>query len=163
MIQAKVHQLSVKPETPGENGLPKASVDRVRVSAMGFDGDFNRNRHEKHADDPDRAILVMPLETIEELNAEGWPVKAGDLAENVTTTGILHEQMTAGSVLRAGDVELVFTKPNNPCKNLADLPYVGKERLPDFIKTLLGRRGWFARVERASTLQAGDSIQVDEA
>ncbi|MGP8134672.1 MAG: hypothetical protein ACLQD8_00810, partial [Thermoplasmata archaeon] len=77
-----------KPEVPGERGLPKRPVPSIRVGRNGVEGDFNRWRQEERKGDPDLALLILPLETLEELNREGWPVRPGDLGENITTRGV---------------------------------------------------------------------------
>ena len=65
-----VHQINVKLCTPGERGLPKKPVNRVFISKAGLEGDFNSFRTHKKDGDPDMAVLLYPLETIQELNDE---------------------------------------------------------------------------------------------
>jgi hypothetical protein len=84
-LPGRVHQINMKPLTQGERGLPKKPVKEVQVTKAGLDGDFNKYRHEKKNDDPDSAVLLMPLETIRQLNEEGWPIRPGDIGENFTT------------------------------------------------------------------------------
>ena len=45
-----------------------------------------------------------------------------------------------------------------PCNNLGALEYVGRENRPEFLQTLEGRRGWFARVLTPGTIQDGDIL-----
>jgi len=82
-----VFQINIKPETLGERGLPKYPTQRALVTRTGLDGDFNRWRHEEAHDDLAMAVLLMPLETSEELKEEGWPIKPGSIGENFTTQG----------------------------------------------------------------------------
>ena len=42
---------------------------------------------------------------------------------------------------------------------LYGLPYVGQERGAAFVRTMLGRRGWFARVIRGGVLRVGMGIE----
>ena len=153
-----VQQINVKPQTPGEHGLPKKPTDSAFVSLAGVRGDYNLYRHEKRNDDPDMALLVMPLETIRELNSEGWPIKPGDLGENLTTTGIPYSAFAVGKVFAVGDVRFQVSKPCDPCDNLWLLPYVGREKGPAFLKTMLNRRGWYARVLSEGLVRTGDRI-----
>ncbi len=155
-----VHRLHRKPETPGERGLPKPSVSELDLTPTGVVGDFNRFRHEENADDPTSAVLIMTLETLHSLGEEGWPVQPGDLGENITTRGVAYTQMGPGTNLRVGVAQLTVTRPCEPCTNLYLLPYVGKERGPQFLKVMLGRRGWYCRVSRSGVVRVNDPIQV---
>ena len=60
--------------------------------------------------------------------------------------------------MRAGGVELEISKRCDPCVVLYGLPYVGQERGPGFVRTLRGRRGWFARVTRGGMVRVGMEI-----
>ncbi|MDG6987717.1 MAG: MOSC domain-containing protein [Nitrososphaerota archaeon] len=152
-----VRQISVKVRTPGERGLPKKSVDSAFVGLGGLVGDYNVYRHEEIEDDPDSAVLIMPIETVEELNAEGWPVKPGDLGENLTTSGIPYSSFSVGKAFTAGEARLQISRACEPCDNLFLLPYV-RSRGQAFLKTMLGRRGWYARVVKEGWVKAGDPI-----
>jgi MOSC domain-containing protein YiiM len=153
-----VLQVNVKPQTPGERGLPKRPVADTMVTKEGVQGDYNVYRHDERHDDPDCALLIMPIETIEQLNSEGWPVKAGDLGENFTTKGIGCSSFEVGKVFGVGDSRFQVSKACDPCDNLFLLPYVGKSKGPQFLKAMLGRRGWYARVLREGKVSPGDQI-----
>lgn len=155
-----VVRVNVKPEADHEHGLPKVAVDRAEFTVEGVAGDFNRYRHEEKQDDPAMAVLLVPIETIEQLNREGWPVAPGDLGENVTTAGIPPEALAAGRRLRVGPVTLEISKPCTPCDNLYLLPYVGADRGPAFLRTMLDRRGWYARVVVGGPVCPGDPISL---
>ena len=47
----------------------------------------------------------------------------------------------------------------DPCRYLYTLPYVGNEKGPGFIKTMLGRRGWYAKVVQEGEVKKSDSIE----
>ncbi|MBI4450614.1 MOSC domain-containing protein [Candidatus Woesearchaeota archaeon] len=157
-MQGIIYQLNVKPETPGQRGLPKHSVNHAAITLNGVIGDYNKYRTTKKNNTPDRALLIMPWEMLQQLNAEGWPVHAGHLGENITTRGIPYEHFAAGQRYKSGSVEFIITEPCNPCVNLQVLPYVG-ERVQEFIKTLVGRRGWYARAAQAGVMRSGDAIE----
>lgn len=154
-----VHQINVKPQAAGEHGLPKKPVESVNVTKTGLGGDFNVYRQEKLRGDLDSAVLLLPLETILQLNAEGWPVRVGDLGENFTTTGIPYGGFSPGRAFRLGSVVVEVSRACNPCKNLHLLPYIGSSKGPAFVKTMLGRRGWYARVKREGVVRRGDAIE----
>lgn len=160
---AVIAQINVKPRTPGERGLPKRPVSSVRVTRAGVEGDYNRYRHEELADDVDSALLLMPVEMIDQLNTEGWPIRPGDLGENFTTKGVPYGAFAVGRIFVAGQVRLQVSRACDPCENLFLLPYVGASRGPDFLKSTLGRRGWYARVLSEGTVMVGDTIAEEPA
>ena len=47
----QVQQINVKPDTPGEVGLPKMAVELSNVTVSGIDGDYNRFRKKKKNND----------------------------------------------------------------------------------------------------------------
>ncbi len=125
----KIHQISVKPNIPNEHGLPKMPVERVHVSKMGLNGDYNNYRTEKKHRDPDMAVLLYPIETIQELNGEGWPIQKGDLGENFTISGYNHSSFSPGQQFQLGDCLVEISFECDPCHYLAVLPYVGEKTL----------------------------------
>ena len=87
-MASSIFQINVKPNTPGEVGLPKVAIDSAQISFSGIEGDYNRFRLNKKNNDPDMAIMLISMDILDELNNEGWPVKAGDLGENLTLDNI---------------------------------------------------------------------------
>jgi MOSC domain-containing protein YiiM len=122
------------------------------------EGDFNRWRVEKAGGDPDQAVLLLSEEVLAELGAEGWPVEAGHLGENLLVAGLPADLLAPGVRLRAGEAELEISKRCDPCVVLYGLPYVGVERGPAFVRTLRGRRGWFARVVLGGRVAVGMAV-----
>jgi MOSC domain-containing protein YiiM len=160
-VVGSVRRLGVKSKISGERGLPKPEVQEVLVRQDGLVGDYNLYRQTQRSGDPDMAVLLVPEETIGELNRDGWPVRAGDLGENITTSGIPYDKLRPSATVRIGEVVLRTVKPCEPCTNLYLLPYVGDARGPAFLKATLGRRGWFARVVREGRIHRGDRVEVD--
>jgi MOSC domain-containing protein YiiM len=154
-----VHRINVKPQTRGERGLPKRPVESVLVTKRGLTGDFNLYRQEKLLGDPNSAVLLLPLETILQLNSEGWPIRAGDLGENFTTAGVPYKRFSPGKAFRLGGAIVEVSRACDPCNNLYLLPYVGTSKGPNFIKIMLGRRGWYARVRKEGEVRRGDVIE----
>jgi MOSC domain-containing protein YiiM len=157
-VHGRVRSLHRKPETGSEHGLPKPEVPEVRILTGGVEGDFNRYRHEEQRDEPRQAVLLMPIEMIRTLVAEGWPIAEGDFGENVTTEGIPYEEFHPGDRFRVGEAIVEVSKPCDPCTNLYLLPYVGETKGPGFVKTMLHRRGWYASVVREGRIRTGDPI-----
>lgn len=131
------------------------------MTRAGVEGDFNLYRQTKKAGDPEMAVLLIARETLEDLHAAGWPVRPGDLGENITTTGIPYAMFEPPRRVRVGEVTLRTTKRCVPCTNLYALPYVGEARGPAFLKATLGRRGWFASVEKGGRIRRGDAVYVE--
>jgi len=157
-VPGEIQQINVKPRTEGEHGLPKKRVNSAFVARVGVEGDFNLYRHEERHDDPDQALLIMPIETIRELNSEGWPIRPGDLGENFTTSGISYHEFGVGKTFAAGGVRFQISKACDPCHNLYLLSYVGTSKGPDFLKVMHGRRGWYARVLEEGKVRTGDRL-----
>ncbi len=154
-----VYQLNVKPETLGERGLPKRPIDGAIITRDGVSIDFNRYRTEKKKSTQDRAVLLMSLETIQKLNQEGWPVQPGDIGENLTTRGLSYDSFEPGKKYRIGEALIQVSEACKPCDNLGLLSYVGDDRAAEFIRTLVGRRGWYARVLESGLVVVGDEIE----
>jgi MOSC domain-containing protein YiiM len=152
-MPAHVIRLSVKPRTPGEHGLPKRAVPELRVTEAGAEGDYNDYRTRSQAGDPDQAILLLSDEVLRQLNAEGWPVRPGDLGENLTLGVVPESALSPGTRLGVGEVLLEVTHRCDPCTELYSLPYVGEARGPEFVRTTVNRRGWYARVLAAGVIR----------
>ena len=151
----------MKPETKGERGFPKKSVRFAELKTTGLEGDFNRLRSEKKQNTLDRALLILPLETIEDLGSGKWKgIKPGDLGENITTERVDYDFFEKGKNYCLGNAIVQITGPCDPCVNLALLPYIGKERITEFMETLVGRRGWYAKVITPGVVREGDPIDL---
>lgn len=157
---ARLLRLSIKPQIPGEFGLPKHAVDRLEISVDGAAGDYNNYRMRTLKGDPDQAIMLLTDEVIQQLRTEGWPVQPGDFGENLTLGAVPEAELGVGAQLAVGDVLLEISKPCDPCTELGSLSYVGKERTPEFIRTTKGRRGWYARVVQPGTVTIDSPVLV---
>jgi MOSC domain-containing protein YiiM len=158
----RVVQLNLKPKEGRARGLPKRAASRLTITAEGVEGDYNRWRTEKANGDPDQAVLLLNEEILTDLRAEGWPVQPGDLGENVLVAGLPDDALEPGATIRLGDVVLQVSKACDPCTVLYTLPYVGAERGPQFLRTMHGRRGWYARVLQGGTVRENTPIDVTE-
>ena len=156
----RIVQLSLKPKEGRSRGLPKRPVPELVVTPDGVQGDFNRWRTEKAAGDPDQAVLLLSEETLADLRAEGWPVQPGDLGENLTVAGLPADALLPGVRVHVGEVVLEVSKACDPCTILHTLPYVGLERGPAFMRTMAGRRGWFARVLQGGTIRSNTPVEI---
>jgi MOSC domain-containing protein YiiM len=162
-MTARILQLSIKSRTPGEFGLPKRAVTELGVTARGAEGDYNDYRTRSLDGDPDQAILVITEEVLTGLRSEGWPVAPGDLGENITLAGVAESSLRPGTRLLLGEVSLEITRRCDPCTELHSLPYVGRTRGVEFVKTMVDRRGWYARVLTAGAVRLETPVQVASA
>lgn len=80
----------------------------------------------------------------------------GAFGENLTTEGMLEDEVCIGDRYRVGTVELVVTQPRMPCYKLA----IRFGRV-DVVKTFLrsGRTGFYFSVEKKGEIGAGDAIE----
>jgi MOSC domain-containing protein YiiM len=161
-VRGRVVQLHLKPREGRARGLPKRAVSHLTITPQGVEGDFNRWRTEKASGDPDQAVLLLSQEILADLRAEGWPVQPGELGENLTVADIPPGSLQPGARVRVGELLLEVSKACDPCTILYSLPYVGLARAPAFLRTLKGRRGWFARVLQGGTIRPEMPIEVME-
>ena len=161
-MTASVSRLSIKPRVPGEVGLPKHAVPRLRISRSGAEGDYNHYRATDLKGDPEQALLLVTEDLLAQLNAGGWPVQPGDLGENLTLGGIPEAALGPGIRLGIDGIEIEVTKACDPCTNLYHLPYVGKEKGPAFLKATVGRRGWYAKVVTPGVIESGAVVHIGD-
>jgi MOSC domain-containing protein YiiM len=126
--------------SPG--GIPKLPVASGRVGADGLEGDGHA--HEKHRR-PDRAISIVDLETLRELQDEGFALSAGAIGENLTVEGLGVQTMPPGTLLKIGHVVLRLEEPRKPC-------YVLDAIDPRLQHELRGRCGYMASVVRGGAI-----------
>jgi|TARA_B110000438_G_scaffold38628_1_gene38387 MOSC domain-containing protein YiiM len=158
-MKTSIFQINKKPETGREVGLPKTKIEKAEITFKGINGDYNRFRKKKKNNDPDMALMLLSTDVLEQLNLEGWPVEAGHLGENLTLTNINYNDIAPNQEYTIGSqVKIKISFICDPCSNLKALPYVGKSRKTEFIKTLMKRRGWYARVLKPGQLTIGDIV-----
>lgn len=81
-------------------GVPKRSTDAAEITMRGLGGDSQADR--RNHGRPFQAVCLYSLEVINALAAEGHPISAGSVGENVTVSGL------DWGALRVGN-RLVFT------------------------------------------------------
>lgn len=157
----QVQGLFTRPTDPGLPTVPKQPITAAEIAPGGLAGDVNLYRQRKLNDTPDRALLLYDQETLLTVVQDGWPLKAGDIGENILTSGLPPEIWREGTRLKLGKtLEIQLTEAGVPCSTLQALPYVGRQKGKAFIQALMGRRGWHARVLVPGSLTLGDPIQV---
>lgn len=159
-LMSSVVNLFVRCPEDGGVSLPKLPVSEIEVYKGGCRGDFNFFRLNKFKGDKShRAVLIMSLDVLAKLNDEGWPVKPGDLGENLTIDE-RYGSLQKGNSYRAGGVVLQLMDEARPCLKLEQLSYVGTDKLRQFIETMRYRRGWYAQVLEEGKVQVGDKFSL---
>ena len=97
-------------------GLPKLAIAEGRVGPLGIEGDLHA--HPQIHGGPDKAVLLITIEGVDELIARGYPLYPGAMGENLTTRGLDRRQLRLGQHLRAGSSILEITRLRGPCTAL---------------------------------------------
>ncbi|HTO68941.1 MAG TPA: MOSC domain-containing protein [Myxococcota bacterium] len=130
---------------------------RVRVRTLNLDGD--RQSDLSVHGGVDKAVYAYPSEHYafwqRELGRAELPW--GAFGENLTTEGLLDDEVAIGDRVRAGTAELEVTQPRMPCFKLA----LRFER-PDLVKRFQksGRTGFYFRVLQEGEVGAGDALEL---
>ena len=149
--------------SPG--GLPKRAIASGFVSTLGIEGDVHA--HPNIHGGPEKAILIIASEVVDQLIARGYPLFYGALGENLTTRGLAIRDLRIGDRLRAGGAMLEITKPRGPCLQLDVYgPSIQQEIYDKKVKALdptsprWGMSGFYARVIAPGPIGPGDPIEV---
>lgn len=110
-MQGIVHQINIS-----KGGVPKFPVAEAWVTPLGIEGDVQADR--VHHGGPRKALLLASLEHIELLRAEGFPIVAGSLGENLTIRGLDFRLLRSGQRFYVGGALIELTKPRTPCSKL---------------------------------------------
>jgi len=137
-------------------GVPKLVVERAALGPLGLDGD-KHNVRAGHGG-PDRAVCLLAMEVIEQLQREGHAVEPGTLGENVTIRGLDWTNVAPGDRLRIGPAVVEVTRFTTPCKSIAHFFKDG-----DFTRVLHttnpGEARVYARVIQPGELAAGMDVE----
>ena len=129
---------------------------RVRVTRLNIEGD-EQSDLSVHGG-AEKAVYAYPAEHYDFWRRElpDTALPWGAFGENLTTEGLLEDEVCIGDRYRVGAVELVVTQPRMPCYKLAT-----RFDRPDIVKRFLqsGRSGFYFAVEREGELGPGDSIE----
>ena len=146
-------------------GLPKRPVAEGIVTPLGIQGDLHE--HPRIHGGPGKALLLMAMETIEELTARGYPVFPGALGENITTQGIDPRQLRSGHQFRLGTAVIELTKLRIPCATLDVYgPAIQREifdaqvKAGDTASPRWGMSGFYAKVLADGLVRPGDPIEL---
>jgi MOSC domain-containing protein YiiM len=146
-----------------EGGVPKLPIAEARVTPFGIEGD--RHAHPEIHGGPNKALLWICEEAIQELKSLGYPLYAGALGENLTTRGVDRRGLRIGQRWRAGGVVMELTKVRAPCQtiqvygpNIGTAVYDQSVRSGDWSSPRWGLSGFYASVIQPGSIRTGDSL-----
>lgn len=129
---------------------------RVRVETLNLQGD--RQSDLSVHGGRDKAVYAYPSEHYAFWRKElpGVELPWGAFGENLTTEGLLEDEVHVGDRLRMGSVEFAVTQPRMPCFKLAI-----RFNRPDIVKRFMrsGRTGFYVAVLQEGDVGAGDAIE----
>ena len=141
---------------PVTTGIYKEPVDgRVAVGSLNLAGD--RQADLRVHGGRDKAVYAYPSEYYELWRSERPELELpwGQFGENLTTEGLLDEQVSIGDRFRVGTAELVVTQPRLPCFKLG-IKMGDDGFVTEFLER--GRLGFYLAVVREGEVGAGDPI-----
>jgi MOSC domain-containing protein YiiM len=158
MIQATsdlTHPVAVTPARVvavcvSRGSIPKRTLSAVQVTATGLRGDGHA--HAKH-NRPERAVSLFDLETLTQLQLEGFPLYPGAIGENLTVAGLHVQRLPPGTLLEIGEVLLRLEEPRKPC-------YVLDAISPCLKDVIVGRCGYMASVLEGGMIRPNMEIIV---
>lgn len=106
---------------------------------------------------PDKAVYAYPVEHYAGWQAQlGRDLEYGVFGENLTTEGLIEDEVHIGDEFRVGAARLVVTQPRMPCYKLGI-----RFDDPSMVKTFLqaGRPGIYFGVRQEGVMGPGDTIE----
>lgn len=131
----------------GGSSFVKEARSSVGVDGRGVHGDRHYGRS------PDRALLLVPDASYDELRTRGLDLPYGSMGENLVVSEIPAAGLAPGTRLEIGGVACEVVEPCPVCRSLAGV----HPRLP---KLAYGRRGVYLRVRDVGRLQRGDPVRI---
>lgn len=133
-------------------GIPKWPIPCVQIHEGGLEGDGHN--HSKHYR-PTQAVSLQDMETLHQLQQEGFPLTAGMTGENLNVQNLNVNNLPIGTrLIFSGGVELEITRKRPPC-------YVLDSIDPRLKKVILGRCGAYAKVIKEGVIHEGERILVE--
>ena len=129
-------------------GEGKTSVESAElVAGHGLRGDSHAGR------DPDRQVSLFAIETLREIQNEGFEVPAGSLSANLFTENIGLDSLKPGARLRIGEAVIEIAEARKPCRSITKID----NRLP---KRLFGECGQVGRIIKDGVARVGDEVEI---
>jgi MOSC domain-containing protein YiiM len=149
-------------------GVPKRPTLFGEVTPVGVAGD--RHNNPKIHGGPQKALLIITSEGLEELKQVGFPVYPGALGENITTVGLNRRDMRLGQRYRIGEIVVELSRMRQPCDNLdpygagsiQKAVYDARVKAGDHTSPVWGLAGFYTSVLQTGTIRPGDAITLLE-
>jgi MOSC domain-containing protein YiiM len=157
-VSASIVQVSIS-----RGSVPKRPITEGLVTTLGLAGD--EHAHPEIHGGRSQALLLITAEGIDELIAQGFPLFAGALGENITTRGLDRRTLRTGQRYRTPNVIFELTKVRAPCEQL-HIYGVGIQKAVYDPQTNTGEpssprwglSGFYASVIQPGTIRPGDPI-----
>jgi MOSC domain-containing protein YiiM len=145
-------------------GIPKLAIPSAELTGTGIAGDawrypFHGGRR--------KAILLMTIEGLDELIAQGFPLFPGAAGENLTTRGLDRRELRLGQRFRVGDAAIELKQMRTPCGALdvygiriQAAMYDARVQAGDPASPRWGLSGFYASVVQPGTIRADDTIAL---
>lgn len=131
---------------------PKKGTEKKPVSSIHIIENYGLE-NDAHAGKWHRQVSLLPFEEREEFKKRGAEVEDGAFGENLLISGIDFKQLTIGSHVHIGDVDLEVTQKGKSCHSHCRIYHqVGECIMP--------RLGIFARVIHGGTIQCDDEVTI---
>jgi MOSC domain-containing protein YiiM len=150
--QARVFSINIS-----GGGVPKLPVSEAEVGELGIVGDDHDDK-DNHGG-PLQALCLYSVDALKRLQAEGHPVVAGGMGENITFEGLDVSDLRPGDQLCIGLVEIEVTSYTSPCKTIA-----GNFRDGVFSRVSpqvhIEDSRLYARIIRGGPVRQGDPVEL---
>lgn len=134
-----------------KGGIPKRPVNSVLIKLNGLEGDGHH--HEKHYR-MEQAVCIQDIEMLDQLTAEGYPLRPGDAGENLTVQAMHVNSLSIGTLLKfSSGVVLEITRARPTCYVMDQIHTKLKEDAAD-------RHGMYAKVIKEGLVSVGEQIEV---
>lgn len=160
-VPASILQINIS-----KGGVPKRPVQDAMVTPLGIDGDMHA--HPAIHGGPNKALLLITSEGLDELKQLGYPLFHGALGENITTSGLDRRSLRIGQRWRIGQVVVVeLTRIRTPCTTIevygagiGTSIYDQDVNAGDPSSPRWGLSGFYASVVRPGPIWPGDPIAL---
>lgn len=144
---------------PARSAIAKRpAAGPVALGPEGLAGDEQADR--RHHGGPDKAVCVYPSEHYERWMARlGRALPAAAFGENLSTRGLLEDEVRIGAVWRLGGAVVQVSQPRIPCRKLA--ARLGEDGVQAEVQRS-GLTGWYLRVLEPGAVAAGAAVEVLE-
>lgn len=132
-------------ERKGERKRPAPRI--ALVADYGVQGDAHAGS--------ERQVSLLAVESLDKLRAKGLQVGPGDLAENITTSGINLCALPVGAMLQVGAVTLEVTQIGKECRAPCAIARQAGE-------CVMPTDGIFARVVAGGEVRPGDAVETTD-